>query len=158
MAGYFRESSYYSIARVTLQPRPCPACTRTANMDTAVSSDLHHPICEEHARTRARMHTHTHTPTQTHTPHTHTPTHPRLPPHLFYTDRKTERQTDRLRKYNVPECTTNYPKVVAMQAHSTVAQSKPRRLSLCTAKCVLSQRGVGKVSGVLGTCYFHTPP
>ena len=30
-----------------------------------------------------------------------------------------------VRKYNVSECTTNYPRVAAMPAHSTEAQSKP---------------------------------
>ena len=30
-----------------------------------------------------------------------------------------------LRKYDVPECTTNYPKVAAMLAHLTEAQSQP---------------------------------
>ena len=60
-----------------------------------------------------------------------------------------------LRKYNVPECTTNYPKVAAMQAHSTVVSPEvQRRLSHCTAKCVLSQHGVGKVSGTLGDVLF----
>ena len=32
-----------------------------------------------------------------------------------------------LRKYDVPECTTNYPKVAAMLAHLTEAQSEPSK-------------------------------
>ena len=32
-----------------------------------------------------------------------------------------------MRKYDVPECTTNYPKVAAMLAHLTEAQSEPSK-------------------------------
>ena len=96
-----------------------------------------------------------------------------------------------MRKYNVPECTTNYPKLAAIAADSKatyryrhegklrqllkggscrrrVANSYHKRLtqlwdkvnpevqrhlSHCTAKCILSQGDVGKVSGALGTCF-----
>ena len=54
-----------------------------------------------------------------------------------------------VRKYNVPGCTTNYPKVAAMQAHSTVMQSNPEVGSTCQSH---SQRVVGKVWGYRITC------
>ena len=66
-----------------------------------------------------------------------------------------------MRKYDVPECTTNYPKVAAMLAHLTEAQSEPSKFrgAFLSAR---SQQGVGKVvgkvSGVSGDVLFpHAP-